>query len=60
MSVCSIRGRARPDKGKERAVDVGEESEEALIAVPSLTKDDFVRLCPSELSHEYYIEYQAR
>ncbi|GAA5843240.1 hypothetical protein JCM9279_002033 [Rhodotorula babjevae] len=39
MSVCSVRGSAREAKGKEREVD---EDEEALIAVPSLTKDDFV------------------
>ncbi|BGP50896.1 Astra associated protein 1 Asa1 [Rhodotorula kratochvilovae] len=48
MSVCSLGVRAT-GKGKEREVDE-EGGEEALVAVPSLTKDDFVDIFhyPSE------------
>ncbi|GAA5895766.1 hypothetical protein JCM8208_005082 [Rhodotorula glutinis] len=42
MSVCPVGRRAREDKGKERAVEQDDEVDEALIAVPSLTKDDLV------------------
>jgi len=41
MSVCPLGGRST--KGKEREVLEDEEGEEALVAVPSLTKDDVVR-----------------
>ncbi|KPV73852.1 uncharacterized protein RHOBADRAFT_54446 [Rhodotorula graminis WP1] len=42
MSVCLVGGRTREAKGKERAVEQDRPDEEALVAVPSLTKDDFV------------------
>lgn len=50
MSVLSIDDRKGKGKGKEREVDDGAEMGEALMAVPSLTKDDFVRQPPLHLA----------